>query len=145
MKIRRRHLVLLAVVLLIGAPIAWRYRPLNETERKLIGFWRDPNVLNVSAISLFHLTEDRRVDAAYGVRGSWSASRNQITVRFPRYATTGSSLSMVINNSLASIGLRTVTETLTVEFPAPHQVTIGGKTYVRSLQSWEEYTAPTEP
>jgi len=39
---RRRRwpwVVLAVVLLLVGGPIAWRFRPLNATERKLVGIW----------------------------------------------------------------------------------------------------------
>lgn len=39
---RRRRwpwVVLAMVVLLVAGPLAWKYRPLNATERKLVGVW----------------------------------------------------------------------------------------------------------
>ena len=39
---RRRRwpwVVLAVVVLLVAGPLAWKYRPLNATERKLVGVW----------------------------------------------------------------------------------------------------------
>lgn len=64
--IRRRRwpLWLLAVVLLlIAGPIAWRWRPLNATERALLGTWRiaQPNVSGAAFSSLdTTYTADRR-------------------------------------------------------------------------------------
>lgn len=41
--VKRRHrwawLVLAAVLLLVGGRVAWRSRPLNAIERRLVGDW----------------------------------------------------------------------------------------------------------
>jgi len=56
-KRRRRWpwIVLAAVLLVVGGPIAWRFRPLNATERALVGRWKC-----VDDVSVFELSADRR-------------------------------------------------------------------------------------
>lgn len=35
------------VLIVVGGPLAWRFRPLNQTERSIIGTWRCDNVHEV--------------------------------------------------------------------------------------------------
>jgi hypothetical protein len=82
MKLRRRHFVLLAVVLMIGAPIAWRYRPLNEFERKMVGHWETRR--DMSAPLLF--TADRRfsagwIDRGLAVGGQWRMDAERLALK----------------------------------------------------------------
>jgi hypothetical protein len=83
MKLRRRHFVLLAVVLLIGAPLAWRYRPLNATERKLAGNWTTDDPLG----SHFIFTPDRKFQnypaaGAFSLQtGNWTAGSGKLFLK----------------------------------------------------------------
>ena len=43
--VRRRRwpwVVISVVLLIVGVPLAWKFRPLNATERKLVGVWSRP-------------------------------------------------------------------------------------------------------
>ncbi len=75
--------VLAVVVLFIGAPIAWQFRPLNSTERALVGRWQHP--LGVDAI--YQFGSNRRCTLTFpssppnfAVHGSWSASDSQLQI-----------------------------------------------------------------
>jgi len=77
MKSRRRWpwAILAVVLLLVGGPIAWRFRPLNETERRLVGTWRS----KYEAEYTFRL--DHSFETAYGIRGRWSVSGSMLQLR----------------------------------------------------------------
>lgn len=77
-KKRRRRwpwVVLAAVLLLALGPKAWQLRPLNATERQLVGKWgHDPD----------HVVWDFHADRhaiGLGFRGTWSASSDVVTLR----------------------------------------------------------------
>ncbi len=78
---RRRWLwvILGSLVLLIGGSIAWQLRPLNATERALVGRWSF-----VSHDESFEFRSDRYFVAGGGTEvRSWNASENTIAVQWP--------------------------------------------------------------
>ncbi len=79
---RRRWpwIMLAAVVLFASPPLAWQYRPLNATERRLVGTWITPQTDEI-----YVFTSDRRFRYSLGVRprstileGSWRCSGDRI-------------------------------------------------------------------
>lgn len=79
---RRRWwwLVLVAGLLLLGAPLARRFRPLNGTERALVGRWKGD-------YGEMTLSPDRRFefgDPAFGegpdATGTWTATDDQLFI-----------------------------------------------------------------
>lgn len=76
---RRRSLQIAAVILLpVVAAMAWQYRPLNSTERLLVGRWRAPTEdldwsyptsMPGGHLEVIHFTADRR----YWYRGDFLA------------------------------------------------------------------------
>lgn len=67
--------VLAAVLFLVVGPIAWQFRPLNATERQLVGRWgHDPDHV------IWHFHADRHA-TGLGFRGTWSASPDTVTLR----------------------------------------------------------------
>lgn len=81
---RRRWLIWLLVVvgILFCAPLAWRYRPMSETERRLVGTWVIGNEKDRSRIEL---TRGRRVVATGGgakTLGTWYASDGELFVSY---------------------------------------------------------------
>lgn len=84
-KKRRRWpwILLAAVVLFAGPPLAWRYRPLNATERGLVGTWITPQTDEI-----YVFTPDRRFRYSLGVRprstileGSWQGGGGHLQLR----------------------------------------------------------------
>lgn len=80
MKRRWPWVVLAVVVLFAGPPLAWRYRPLNATERRLVGTWITPQALEV-----YRFTPDRRFQYTWvtqtnspKMEGSWRCSADRI-------------------------------------------------------------------
>ncbi len=71
--------MLAAVVLLIGGPVAWSYRPLNSVERAVVGRWWDRDYRG-----MIELGADRRFQANVSSarlslrEGSWRASGTSI-------------------------------------------------------------------
>jgi hypothetical protein len=83
MKLRRLHLVLL--VLILAAPFAWIYRPLNRAERRLVGLWWtragiDAMELNLKADRTF----ERHYNGRFRQSGAWSASDDELILQ-PTY------------------------------------------------------------
>lgn len=75
-KRRRWPWVVLAALLLIGGPIAWRFRPLNAKERALVGTWK-------SYRETVTFLPDRRILGGGNDVGSWSAAERTLYVRQP--------------------------------------------------------------
>lgn len=81
---RRRWLILLLVigVLVVSAPLAWRYRPMSEMERRLLGTWRaggDPERGRIT------LTRGRRISLIVDettFSGSWHASDQKLYLSY---------------------------------------------------------------
>ena len=81
---RRRWVIGLFVIggLLAGVPLAWRYRPMSETERRLVGTWAVGNDTDRSRIEL---TRGRRIVANGGgtkTLGVWYASEGKLYVSY---------------------------------------------------------------
>lgn len=80
---RRWILWLLAVAgLLIGTPVAWRYRPMSETERLLVGTWAYGTGQDRGRIEF---TRGRRVVAMGGGQktlGAWHTSDGKLFVSY---------------------------------------------------------------
>jgi hypothetical protein len=133
MKLRRRHFVLLAVALLIGAPIAWRYRPLNETERKLVGTWS-------FLTSELTFNDDRTFDENFGeanfslVDGTWSATSDQIKFRTKNLDLGGTGFRSMIANLSAGLGFLSTHESTPIEFDGPDCLIFGGVEMKRSVR-----------
>lgn len=78
--------VLAAALLLVVGPIAWQFRPLNATERQLVGRWgHDPDRV------VWHLHADRHA-TGIAFRGTWSASPDEVTLRRYPFDTQGRAL-----------------------------------------------------
>lgn len=81
---RRRWLTwIMSVGILLGvAPLAWRYRPLSQTERKLVGTWRIGSEPERSRLTL---TRGRRISAVTDKvdrSGNWYASDGKLYVSY---------------------------------------------------------------
>lgn len=81
-KKRRRWpwVILVALVLLIGGPIAWRCRPLTAVERAILGKWTrhdsaDEYTVTFSGNRTFSMDDE--------VVGTWSASGSSFSLRIP--------------------------------------------------------------
>lgn len=86
MKRRWRWWIVGVVLLLVGSPIAWSFRPLNAVERRLVGQWRCPSS-DARIWTTYTLTADRRAifDTGFGLpllSGSWSASDAGLLMSF---------------------------------------------------------------
>lgn len=82
----RWPLVLLSISLIVVLiPLAWRFRPLNAVERKLVGTWRRPSVSEHPAFVV--LRPDRRIQTlslgSFSPAGQWSASGSDMTYALP--------------------------------------------------------------
>lgn len=77
---RRRWpwVVLATAILLIGGRVAWRFRPLNATERALVGRWA-----NTEAGPGFECGADRRFFPTSAEAGEWSAREGVLSIRHP--------------------------------------------------------------
>lgn len=85
-KRRRRWpwLILTVVLIAIGGPLAWRYRPLNAEEKRLVGTWSSLPPYEGAAIRTYHFADSRRYTEGYvfgPVVGEWSMSRGVLTFR----------------------------------------------------------------
>ena len=76
-KRRRRWpwLVLAVGMLLVGGQLAWRFRPLNATEKLLVGKWGGTN----PDVVVYHFHRDRRF-TSLTTSGSWRASPGLLTL-----------------------------------------------------------------
>ncbi len=70
------------VLLLVGAPLAWRLRPSNETERTLVGTWAfvsdDPQRMHFRADRRLAFSSDQIL---YEEIGSWTAAKDGLRLR----------------------------------------------------------------
>jgi len=85
-KRRRRWpwLFLAALLVLVGGPVAWQFRPLTPAERALVGHWRSSvhdADYHLSSDHRFQLTLDLGDQESLPVRGSWTASGSSFHVR----------------------------------------------------------------
>lgn len=76
-------LALATVLLLVGGPLAWQFRPLNETERALIGKWRGGDPKGDWQVEV-HLEANRRFRTTLrgsdtgAATGPWTAQGSTI-------------------------------------------------------------------
>ena len=82
-KRRRWPWVVLGLLLLvIGVPIAWRFRPLNSEEKRLVGRWRSEPTFDGAAIVAYHFADSRRYTFSGVFReesGTWQMSEGVLT------------------------------------------------------------------
>lgn len=81
-KRRRRWpwVALVALVLLIGGPIAWRFRPLNTVERAFVGHWNDGST-NGFRFDANHCCAGDGADGEV-ITGTWSARGSTLSICF---------------------------------------------------------------
>ena len=86
---RRRWILFGTAVLLLmlGAPWAWRYRPMSARERALLGTWRLSS-MSPSLCDEFTFTRDRcftarSVKSGWEVTGTWRGSANEVLMFTP--------------------------------------------------------------
>ena len=75
---RRRHwrwVILAVVLLLVGGPIALRFRPLNATEKAIVGRWKSSFFVGIHE---FHANRRFR-HSITDRRGSWAAANGRIS------------------------------------------------------------------
>lgn len=82
--------VISVIVLVVGVPLAWKFRPLNATERKLLGTWESSpkNRLSFHADRRFYLSgatpgdpvseEAKSFIPPLEFGGTWTASGNSL-------------------------------------------------------------------
>lgn len=154
-KKRRRWpwVILASVLLLIGAPIAWRLRPLNTTERTLLGRWK-----SLDGLSAFQLSPDRRfswesvdqrfvhelsathrtqpllfhmVDSRFlTMEGDWSASRSSLSFRDDVDSDDFVFLSWL--NRIRAYAVVSVSSTADVYWHDPDRFELCGQEFVRA-------------
>ncbi len=84
---RRRWpwIILAAVLLFVGGPVAWQYRPLNATEKALVGVWRGgwPTIteLTFSPDRRYRRLIVRNQDRWPLSGGAWHAADQQISMK----------------------------------------------------------------
>ena len=82
---RRRRwpwIVLAGLLIVVGTPLAWMYRPLNGSERRLAGSWRtDRASLELGANRRFQYIA---LPGAPPMVGTWSASGDHLILARPR-------------------------------------------------------------
>lgn len=125
---RRRWpwVLLAAVLLLVGGRIAWRYRPLSDSEKRLVGGW----ALWLPQDETFRFGADRRFFVRGTHGGEWSASETAFYVnsnvsfsaldRFP----VGERLTTYVRMRLSA-------ETYAIEWEGPDVFWWGGGKFVR--------------
>lgn len=83
---KRRHwrwVILACVLLLVGGPIAWQFRPLNATERRLVGSWSIDDSVDPARTNLCTFRPDRTVvlsncQGARPLIGRWRATSTHL-------------------------------------------------------------------
>lgn len=85
-KKRRRWpwLILAATLILVCGPTVWRLRPLNATERRLVGSWSPEHD---SRLGVFTFRADRAFcwthpNGFVAAKGSWSASARSLVIDY---------------------------------------------------------------
>ena len=156
-KKRRRWpwMILVGVLLLVGAPIAWRFRPLNATERTLVGHWKGadsvttfelsanrrfhwesvdkPFVDGVSATHrsqplLFHMVDSRLLT----MEGDWSATRSSLS--FQDDVDTDNFVFLSWLNRLRAYAVAPFSSTAEVHWHGPDRFDLCGQEFVRVLR-----------
>jgi len=120
-------IVLAAVLLLICGPIAWRTRPLNATERRLVGHWRCKDrdlMLSLAANRRFQMAEIPV--NALPLEGRWTATASSLII-VPDAAPETPLLTRAY--SLASHLLSPVSTSL--RWHGPDQITVFADVHVR--------------
>ena len=86
--VRRRRwpwVVLVTTLVIVGGPIAYRFRPLNAAERALVGRWTDNGG---EFATIFQLNPNRTM-VDHETVGSWSASGTTLYLHSPVGRTDG--------------------------------------------------------
>lgn len=108
--------ILLATIAVMAAPVAWRYRPLNATERLLVGTWLDKDDVRTTfseqrrfveplCIAISSGSGDHRIPMdGFTSEGAWSASGGQLTMQSDPYEPDGPLHSRVAEYVLRWIG-----------------------------------------
>lgn len=85
-KRRRRWpwVVLTTVLIAVAWPLAWRYRPLNAEEQRLVGTWRSLPAYDGAAIRTYQFTNSRRYSrytesGFFEDSGTWQMSKGVVT------------------------------------------------------------------
>jgi len=136
------YVVLVMGLGLLGAPLAWKCRPLNETERQLVGSWAGltdrSDVMRFRSDRRFDMTamlETAKPDGTTDVLhalvdgGTWTASSCEIHLRISQFAEDASWHERLSGMVDALWGSGRESASLQVE--TSDQVTIGGNSYVR--------------
>lgn len=136
-KRRRRWpwVVLAAMLIVCGGPVAWRFRPLSAEERSVIGIWRC-RVPRAPSTFTITFTDDRRYLLLRGnhqseEEGQWSISGDRLTCsaeipgllahRFDEYV--GDILNGVSRRRQWLVAFETADRMRVTETPDPRRIT----------------------
>lgn len=136
---RWRWGLLAPALLVIAGPIAGRWRPLNATERTLVGTWSS----GVPGTKL-QFSPDRRVDGEFYLKanrlgepfalfvngGTWSVAGDSIRIHRPRSVLSGIRQSGFLS-FLQSLATGSHLDVLTLRVEGPDQVAIEGQSLGR--------------
>ena len=80
---KRRHwpwLVLAALLLVVAGPRLWRFRPLNATEKSLVGRWQSTRD---GPIYTFRADRSYECSFIFDSWGTWTAANGEISFQYP--------------------------------------------------------------
>lgn len=144
---RRRRwpwVVLAVLLLLVAGPLAWKYRPLNATERKLVGAWApvsEPNnrVRFMATHRVGRNSRSRVLLPTGGVEddirhfeefASWTANSNELRLTLDTEFTGSVSLPFRIQFMCYRL-LGLTAETTPISFEDENRLVVGRQVYVR--------------